>query len=119
MFEGSLLLGIAVLCFAGWLHWNDTHGWPNESFVTELDGEYLAKRTRSRKRIHLIIATCGVLILVAAFAGPGLVWIAAWMCVIVALMTVVVLAGFDAFRTHRYHHDKLPEIRRDVLGDDD
>ena len=119
MFEGSLVLGITVLCFAAWLHWNDTHGWPNESFETELDNRYLARRKRSRKRIHIIIAGCGVLILVAAFAGPGPVWIAAWMIVIVGLMTVVLLAAIDAWRTHRYHHDKLPEIRRDVLGDDE
>ena len=67
-FAGSLVLGITVLCFAAWLHWNDTHGWPNESFKTELDNQYLVRRKRSRKRIHIIIAGCGVMILVAALA---------------------------------------------------
>ena len=119
MFAGSLVLGITVLCFALWLHWNDTHGWPNESFKTERDNHYLARRKRSRKRIHIIIAACGVLILVAALAGPGPVWIAAWMSVILALLTVIILAGFDAFRTHRYQNKKLPENRRDLLSDDD
>lgn len=118
MFAGSLVMGVTVLCFAAWLHWNDTRGWPNETFKTELDNQYLAKRSRSRRRIHLIIAACGVLILVAGFAGPGPVWVAAWMSVIAALMTVVVLAGFDAFRTHRYQKAKLPEIRRQLFHDD-
>ena len=119
MFGGSLVLGITLCCFAAWLHWNETHGWPNETFVTELDNQYRAKRRRSRGRIHMIIAGCGILILIAALAGEGPVWIVAWMCVIAGLLAVVCLAGIDAFRTHRYHAAKLPEIRREVLGDDD
>ncbi len=119
MFGGSLVLGITLCCFAAWLHWHETQGWPNESFVTELDNQYRAKRSRSRGRIHLIIATCGVLILIAAFAGVGAVWLAAWTCVIIGLLAVVFLAGFDALRTHRYHADKLPEIQREILGDED
>jgi hypothetical protein len=119
MFAGSLVLGTTLLCFAAWLHWSEMHGWPDEQFVTELDHRYLARRQRSRRRIHLIIAVCGGLMIVAAFAGPGPVWLAAWMTIIVSMMTVVVLAGFDAWRTHRYHQDKLPEIRRQLLGDDE
>jgi hypothetical protein len=41
------------------------------------------------------------------------------MCVIVGLVSVVFLAGIDAFRTHRYQSSKLPEIRRETLGDDE
>lgn len=119
MFAGSLLMGITVLCFAAWLQWNDSQGWPNESFKTDLDHRYHTRRSRARKRIHFIIAASGILIIVAAFAGPGPVWVAAWMCVTVALLTVVVLAGVDAFRTHRYHIQKLPEIRRKTLHDDE
>ena len=119
MFAGSLVMGVTVLCFAAWLHWNDIQGWPNESFKSELDNQYRRRRSRSRTRIHMIIAACGVLIIVAAFAGPGPVWVAAWMSVTAALMTVVVLAGFDAIRTHRYQKAKLPEIRRNTLHDDE
>ena len=119
MFAGSLVLGVTLCCFAFWLHWHETRGWPNESFVTELDNRYRTKRSKSRRRIHAIIAACGVAILVAAFAGPSLLWLAAWMSVIVGLIAVVFLAGIDAFRTHRYHVEKLPEIRRDTLGDHD
>ena len=119
MFGGSLVLGVTLCCFAAWLHWHETHGWPDESFVTELDNQYHHKRSRSRGRIHFIIAACGVLILIAAFAGPGPLWIAAWMCVIAGLIAVLFLGGIDAFRTHRYQSNKLPEIRRDILGDDD
>ena len=74
MLESSLLLGITVLSFAVWLHWNDAKGWPNESYDSKVDNQYLAQRTRSRKRIHIIIGACGILILVAAFAGPGVIW---------------------------------------------
>jgi Flp pilus assembly protein TadB len=101
------------------LHWQEVQGWPDESFVTELDRDYHSHRSRSRFRIHLIIAACGVLILAAAFAGPSPLWMAAWTCVIIGLMTVVLLAALDAFRTHRYHLRKLPEIEREFLDDKD
>ncbi|MGI9473196.1 MAG: hypothetical protein ACR2NZ_16765 [Rubripirellula sp.] len=119
MFAGSLVLGFTLLGFAGWLHWNEVQGWPNESYVTELDKKYLGQRTKSRRRIHFIIAACGSLVIIAAIAGPGVVWIGAWMIVMLALMTVVLLAGVDAMRTHRYQRAKLPEIRRQALGEDD
>ena len=119
MFAGSLVLGFTLLGFAGWLHWNELQGWPNESYVTELDKKYLGLRTRARLRIHCILAACGFLIIVAAFAGPGVIWVGAWTIVMFALMTVVILAGLDAMRTHRYQREKLPEIRRNILKDDD
>lgn len=117
MFLGSLVLGLTVIAFAAWLHWNEQIGWPNESFRTQLDREYLSERTRARKRIHVLIASAGGLMLVAAIAGPGAIWLGAWMLVMLALLTVVLLAAMDALRTHRYHVRKLPEIRREILGD--
>jgi peptidoglycan/LPS O-acetylase OafA/YrhL len=101
------------------LHWQELQGWPDESFVTELDHDYHSRRSRSRRRIHLIIAGCGALILIAAFFGPSPQWLAAWTCVIIGLVTVVFLAAIDAFRTHQYHLRKLPEIERDFLKDQD
>ena len=59
------------------------------------------------------------MILVAALVGPGPMWIAAWMSVMVALLTVIILAGFDAYRTYRYQSNKLRKTRREMLGDDD
>jgi hypothetical protein len=116
MFAGSLILGATLLGFAAWLHWNESRGWPEESgsnrfAETELDKLYHSRRYRARTRIHAIIAICGMLVLVAAFAGPGPVWMGAWMSVFVALMTVITLACFDAFRTHRYLRDKLEHER--------
>ena len=119
MFGGSLILGVTLCCFAAWLHWRETNGWPDELFVTELDNQYRNKRSRSRGLIHWIIGACGVLILLAAFAEPGPFWLAAWTFVIAGLIAVVFLAGIDAIRTHRYHAEKLPEIRRETLGDDE
>ena len=78
MFAGSLVLGITLCCFAAWLHWHETRGWPNERFVTELDRQYQSRRARSRGRIHAIIAACGLLVVLAAFVEPGPLWIAAW-----------------------------------------
>ena len=119
MFAGSLVLGVTLCCFAAWLHHQESNGWPNEKFETDLDHKYRDRRARARGRIHAIIFVCGVLVVIAAFAGPGPLWLACWMCVTVALFAVVFLAGIDAVRTHRYHQDKLPEIRREILGDED
>ena len=119
MFEGSVVLGITLIAFAGWLHRQETDGWLSDSFVTDLDKQYHRRRTRSRRRIHLILAGCGAAAIVAALFGPSLVWVAAWSIVMVALMTVVLLAAVDAVRTQRYLKSKIPEIRSRILGDDD
>jgi peptidoglycan/LPS O-acetylase OafA/YrhL len=118
MFSGSLVLGITLVAFAGWLHRRDTDGWPSEDFITELDKKYHKRRTRSRRRIHAILAGCGVAAIVAAFAGLGAVWVAMWSIVMVSLMVVVALAGIDALHTQRYLKSKIPEMREQLLKDD-
>jgi len=118
MFSVSLFLGITLVAFAGWLHRQDTDGWPGESFTTELDKKYHKRRTRSRRRIHMILAGCGVAAIVAAFSGLGAVWGAMWTIVMVSLVVVVVLALIDAFHTQRYLKSKIPEIREKLLQDD-
>jgi peptidoglycan/LPS O-acetylase OafA/YrhL len=118
MFAGSLVMGLSMVGFAVWLQWNDSIGWSSESMESRLEAEYLIRRSRSRSRIHLMIGGCGVMITAAAFAGPrSPQWAAAWMSVIVALMVIVMLAILDAWRTHRYHAAKRPEIRRENFGD--
>ncbi len=121
MFAGGIVLAVTLIVFAVWLHWNERQGWPGESYESQADANYLRQRFRSRRRIHLIIGICGLWILAATFAGPEKrsLWIAAWSVVMISLMTVVLLALLDGFRTHRYHRNKLPEIRRRFLGDDD
>ncbi|MAI73731.1 MAG: hypothetical protein CMM01_22925 [Rhodopirellula sp.] len=119
MFAASLILGITLLAFAGWLHYQDTEGWPSDNFTTELDKTYHQRRTRSRRRIHFILGGCGVAAIVAACWGPGPVWFAMWSVVMVSLFVVVGLAGMDALRTHRYMKSKLPEIREQLLSDDE
>ncbi|MDB4339084.1 hypothetical protein OAF09_00585 [bacterium] len=117
MAAGSIILGLTLCFFAGWLHWKDTEGWPNESFETVLDKQYRSKRSAGRRRIHYLIAGCGLAILVAAVAGPGVIWLVSWSLVMIGSLVVVLLALVDAFRTHRYHSAKLPEIRRETIGD--
>tara|TARA_R110002049_G_scaffold4601_5_gene32118 strand:- start:171513 stop:171872 length:360 start_codon:yes stop_codon:yes gene_type:complete len=118
MFASGMILAVTLIAFACWLHVNEMRGWANESYDSDLDKEYLSRRTRARRRVNLIIGGCGVLILVATIAGPGPVWIAAWMSVSIGLLTVVMLAVLDAIRTHRYHRKKLPEVREKTLGND-
>lgn len=119
MFAGGLVLGITLIAFASWLHWNERLGWPGERYDSELDRDYLDKRLRRRRRVHLLLFACGVLILVAAFAGRqnATVWLACWMSVILTLATVVGLALLDAVRTQRYHARKRGELRRRSFGD--
>ena len=119
MFAGSLILGITLIAFAAWLHYQDTEGWPSDNFTTDLDKTYHKRRTRSRRRIHVILAGCGVAAIVAAFWGLGPVWVAMWSVVMVSLVVVVALAGMDALHTHRYMKSKLPEIRERLLDDDE
>ena len=114
VFAGGLILSIAVLSFAGWLHWNEQLGWENENYDPEADADYLATRRQARRRVHAIFAACGFLILFATLAGPGPVFVGAWTCVAFALMVVVGLALLDAIRTQRYHSDKLSKIRRQL-----
>ena len=116
MFASGMILSVTLVAFAWWLHTNEVRGWADESFDTQLDKDYLTRRKKSRRRVNLIIGGCGVLILVATLAGPGPIWLAAWMSVSVGLLTVVALALLDAVRTHRYHRKKLPEIREKTLG---
>ena len=118
MFASGMILSITLIGFAWWLQRNEQLGWPQESYDSELDKDYLARRRKSRRRVNALIAICGLLIFVATVAGPGPVWLAAWMSVSVGLLTVVILALLDALRTHRYQRKKLPEIRRQTLGND-
>lgn len=118
MFSGSLVLGITLVAFAGWLHRQDTDGWPSEDFITELDKKYHKRRTRSRRRIHMILAGCGVAAIIAAFSGLGAVWVAMWSLVMVSLVVVVALAGFDALHTQRYLKSKIPEIQEQLHKND-
>ena len=119
MFPGGLILGFTLVAFACWLHYNEKHGWDYEQDDTDVDQEYLERRRSGRHRVHWTLGGCGVLILIATFAGPGFVWGVCWMLVSCALLAVVVMAVLDGLRTHRYHRQKLPEIRRRLLGDDD
>ncbi|MFG0263348.1 MAG: hypothetical protein ACF788_13225 [Novipirellula sp. JB048] len=115
MFAGSLVIGVTLLCFAFWLHWNERHGWEYESLDDDLDERYLTARMHSRRWVHGLFALCGLLVIAAAFAGPGPVWIGCWMSVIMSLLTIVVLAGVDAFRTLRYQAQKKPQLRKHLL----
>jgi Flp pilus assembly protein TadB len=118
MFASHLILGVTLISFSLWLQRTEGRGWPNETYDSELDAEYLRRRKRSRRRVNLIFAFCGTLILVAGVSGPR-VFVVAWMTVTVALLTVMMLAAVDVVRTQRYQQKKLPEIRRQLFDNDD
>ena len=117
MFAGGLLLAATLLFFAGWLQWTEHHGWPHDSADCEADHVYLAKRKRSRSLVNALIGLCGLLILIATFAGVGLVFAAAWSTVTLMLLVIVILAGLDAYRTTRHHQDKMRELRRRAIDE--
>lgn len=117
MILSHIILGVTLIAFAIWLQWTERRGWPNESLDSDVDALYFEQRMRWRRRVNLIIALCGVLILAANAAGPRL-FVLAWMLVIWGLLVVVVMAGFDAFRSQRYMKAKIPQIRRRILNDD-
>lgn len=118
MTASHLVLGIALIGFAMWLQSTEVKGWPNESCEGKLDQEYFTRRHRSRRRVNVMLAICGALIVAAGFSPPRM-FVLAWTAVAVGLLIVVVLAGFDALRTQRYHAKKLPEIRKQILDRDD
>lgn len=117
MFAGGMLLSFTLLFFAGWLQWTEARGWPHENDLDVDDGPYLLARRRGRFRVNLLIGTCGVLVLIATIAGVGLVFAAAWTTVTMILFVIVVLAGLDAWRTHRHHQDKVRRIRKRAMKD--
>ena len=119
MFAGGLVLGLTLIAFAIWLHQREQTGWDERRESSELDKQYYSRREAGRRQVYVLFGTAGALILVAAFAGPGFIWGVCWLIVSVLLLYVVVLALIDALRTHRYHSQKLPEIRRQLLRDDE
>ncbi|TWT91566.1 hypothetical protein Pla52nx_006397 [Stieleria varia] len=121
MFAGGLLLSCTLIAFALWLQWTERQGWPGEEYDEQRarDQLYLQRRRRSRRLVNGLIGLCGVLIGIATFAGIGRTFVAAWLCVMVVLFGVVMLALLDAFRTVRYEKDKRRDIRRESIGNDD
>ncbi len=137
-FAGGLLLSATLLGFAAWLHVNERDGWAHEqdapvpqnrthknglkndrSHQSAADARYFLRRQRSRNRVHFLFAACGILVLAAAIAGPGIVFVAAWSCVAFAMMVIVVIAMMDGVRTHLHHRDKLPKIDPEGFDTDD
>jgi predicted phage tail protein len=127
-FAGGLLLSATLLGFAAWLHFNEKNGWDFEQNSphrdsternSEEDAKYRARRRRSRNKVHFLFAVSGVLVLLAAIAGPSVFFVAAWSCVAFMLMAIMGIAMLDGVRTHIHHRDKLPEIRRKILDADD
>ena len=119
MFAGGLVLGLTLIAFAVWLHQREQTGWGESHENSEIDEQYYSRRETGRRWVYLLFGVAGLLILVAAFAGPGFVWGLCWLLVSILLIGVVSLALMDAMRTHRYHSQKLPEIRRQLLRDDE
>ncbi len=118
MLIGSLIIGFTVIAVAFWLEYNDSLGWPNElererGSNTDRDQRYRNLRRRWRRVVHAMVAVCGALMAAAGIAGLGRFWIAAWTAVALLMMTIIVLALGDAFRTHRHYARKLQERREE------
>ncbi len=123
MFVGGLLLSATLIGFAAWLHFNEKNGWAYEqgsrNRESDKDRRYQLRRKRLRNKVHFLFAISGALVLLAAVAGPGVLFVGAWSCVAFMLMAIMAIAMIDGFHTHMHHRDKLPEIRREILDADD
>jgi peptidoglycan/LPS O-acetylase OafA/YrhL len=117
MFAGSIVLALTVLGFTGWLQYHEVRGWPEEGPANEFSKRYLHRRRRTRRRVHVLLVLCSVLIAVAAFVGPGRVWIGCWMTVILTLFVIILLAMIDAMRTHRFLREKIPQIGDSLINE--
>lgn len=116
MTGASVVLGIAILGFAFWLDRHERgEPQPGDNDATFDDG-YLRARHRGRQVVFYGLLVAGGLILVAAAAGPGPVWIASWLAVSGLLILVLMLGMLDAYRTNRYFARKLPELRRQAFS---
>jgi 4-hydroxybenzoate polyprenyltransferase len=123
MFAGSLLVGFTVLVAAVWLEYHDSVYWAD---VTEDDlrqsetnspsrfreSRYQRTRRRWRVVIHVLLASCGTLMIAAGWAGPGPFWIAAWTAVAILMLCILLLAILDAFRTYYHRLRQISEARR-------
>lgn len=116
MLIGSLLIAVTVTILAVYLQRLETQQWPARA-MTPLETTYRTSRFRRRSLIHnLLILTAG-LIAIAGIAGRGRLWMICWILVAIVLLLVMLLAVWDAFRTHRYLRQRLPEIQRETLED--
>ena len=118
MFGASVVVGLTIVGIAVWLEWRESQGDVDGLGGGALDQRYLGKRRWLRRAIHLLLLISGVIVLVAGYAGPGRVWVLGWLAVSGLLVMVLALAVVDLWRTKRYLRRKLPELRRQTLGDD-
>lgn len=116
MFAGGIVLALTLMLFAVWLQRSEQLGWPHQNAerrmseaVRAMEQEYLVRRRRGRRRVNSLFFLCGLLILIATFATPerNVIWLACWFSVIAMLLTIVVLAGVDVFRTYRYFRRRV------------
>ena len=108
----SLVVGCLLLVAASVLQWRTSVTASQHESETELDNLYFTRRTRGRQLVHLLMALCAALAIGAGIVGRGRAFVLIWASVPLVLFIIVILAMIDALRTHRYHTQKLPEIRR-------
>ena len=115
----SLVLGLLVLVAALLLEWRNSRVDRGELRESELDTRYYGLRTRRRRLVHLLLAIIGALGLAAGILGHGRAFILIWAAVPLVVFLIVILAMLDAYRTHRYLAEKLPEIQAASFSDVD
>lgn len=118
MIAGSVLLAMTMIGFAAWLQWNESQNASDRSNWSDRDRSYFKRRARMRWLTHLIIALCGVIILISSFSGAPIIWLVGWSMVMLMLLVVIVLALMDGLRTHLYQKRKLPELRQSTMLED-
>lgn len=124
MFAGSLIVGGVLVAVALWLEYQDSVGaaimrlerQKRDGKVDEslrcIEARYEKLRRRWRLVIHLLLAGCGGLMMVAGWIGPGRFWVAAWTAIALLMLCVLVLAAGDALRTFNFQNQRLWEARK-------
>lgn len=117
MITASFILAVLLLALAVYLERRQRGGPQVGGKDPAFDDDYLTARIRGRRGVHGVLVLMAVIIASAAWVGPGPLWAALWMAVFGLLVLVVFLAMADAFRSRKYLQRKLPELRKQMLGD--
>lgn len=112
----SLILGFVVLVAVGILELNNRADKELSDASSDLDQKYFQRRKRQRRLVHCLMSLVAFLAITAGIAGPGRTFVLIWAAVPLVILLVVMLAWLDAYQTHDYHTNKIPELRDATLA---
>ncbi len=92
--------------------------WPKDETRADVDLRRWASFQRTvRKLNNLLLALIGVLITSTGLIAQGQAWMILWLCILLLLMIVVLLACLDAFTSMTGYRRAVPEAARRSFGE--